>query len=483
MRTMTVALAVSIALALLACDQRHVAGAAPSQSESASTAGRMIEPARAPLPTLAPILSKVSPAVVSISVQGTAQVEQSPLFQDPFFRRFFGLPENGGPRSMPTQRFRAVGSGVIFDAEHGYLLTNNHVVERADNIRVTLKDRRQLNAKLVATDPKTDIAVLKIAADRLTSLPIGRSKDLQVGDYVVAIGNPFGVGQAATFGIISALGRTGLGIESYEDFIQTDASINPGNSGGALVDMSGRLIGINTAILSRSGGNVGVGFAIPIDLAKSVAQQLIAHGKISRGALGIVIQDLTPGIAQAMGVNLSHGAVVSQVLPKSAAAKADVKEGDIVTALDGQPVADSGQLRNAVGQMPPGTAVRLTLSRDGREMNVSVTLEPQTESASASSAMSAQGGSEPPLSGMTVGPVPEDDEHFGKLKGVYVMNVAAGSAADEAGLQQGDIIVSAGNLPVGRPSELAQILRGKPKEKPLLLRVVRGQASFFLTID
>jgi S1-C subfamily serine protease len=262
------------------------------------------------------------------------------------------------------------------------VITNNHVVDRADKILITLKDHRQLDAKLVATDPQTDVAVLKVEGDHLTSLPLGDSKRLQVGDYVVAIGNPFGVGQAATFGIVSAVGRTGLGIESYEDFIQTDASINPGNSGGALVDLSGRLVGMNAAIISRGGGNVGVGFAIPIDLVKTIADQLITKGKVSRGALGVTIQDLTPALAQAMGVNLAGGALVSQVSPQSAAAKAGIEQGDVITALDGETVASSSQLRNAVGQKQPGTAVRLSLLHQGKERTVTATLDPLAATAS-----------------------------------------------------------------------------------------------------
>jgi Do/DeqQ family serine protease len=383
MRTNSI-LALSLALGVLACNQQNATAAATDEHPPAPAvrvAADTPSSAAAP-PTLAPMLARVSPAVVNISVQGTVQAAQNPLFQDPFFRRFFDLPEKQAPQNTPTERFQAVGSGVIFDAEHGYVITNNHVVDRADKILITLKDRRQLDAKLVAADPQTDVAVLKVEGDHLTSLPLGDSKRLQVGDYVVAIGNPFGVGQAATFGIVSAVGRTGLGIESYEDFIQTDASINPGNSGGALVDLSGRLVGMNAAIISRGGGNVGVGFAIPIDLVKTIADQLITKGKVSRGALGVTIQDLTPALAQAMGVNLAGGALVSQVSPQSAAAKAGIEQGDVITALDGETVASSSQLRNAVGQKQPGTAVRLSLLHQGKERTVTATLDPLAATAS-----------------------------------------------------------------------------------------------------
>ncbi|MGH6877693.1 MAG: trypsin-like peptidase domain-containing protein, partial [Rhizomicrobium sp.] len=260
------------------------------------------------LPTLAPMLAKVSPAVVNISVQGTIQVAQNPAFQDPLFRQFFGIPAQ-----PQTERFQAVGSGVIIDAARGLIVTNDHVVKNAQEIQVTLKDRRQRTAKLIGADPQTDIAVLQIPAVNLKDIPLGTSKDLRVGDYVVAIGDPFGIGQTATFGIVSALGRTGLGIESYEDFIQTDASINPGNSGGALVDLQGRLIGINTAILAPGGGNIGIGFAVPINMARQVMDQLLRYGEVKRGRIGVAIQDLTPDIAQALGTTHTQGAVIARV--------------------------------------------------------------------------------------------------------------------------------------------------------------------------
>jgi Do/DeqQ family serine protease len=423
------------------------------------------------------MLARISPAVVNISVQGTVEVTRNPIFQDPLFREFFGVPENAPP---PTQRFQAAGSGVIYDARLGYVLTNNHVVQRADKILVTLTDRRQFDAKLVAADPQTDIAILKVSAQGLTSLPLGDSKALQVGDYVVAIGNPFGVGQTATFGIVSALGRTGLGIEGYEDFIQTDASINPGNSGGALVDMQGRLIGMNAAIISRGGGNVGIGFAVPIDMIKAVATQLISQGKVSRGALGVTIQDLTPSLAQAMNISAVGGAVVSQVVPQSAAAKAGFAEGDVITALDGEPIMTSSQLRNAIGQRQPGTTVRLTLLRDGKERSITTTLDAQTEKSAAETPASPPESSAP--SGLTLAPIPRENPNFGKVKGVYVAKVAPGSMAEEAGIKAGDIIISAGRVPVSTPNELTQILRQQKSGTPLLLQVRRGDSALYTTI-
>jgi Do/DeqQ family serine protease len=464
------------ALILAACNRPAASAAqtpqsAPEQSIGAGLPGH--GSAGATQPSLAPMLAKVSPAVVNISVQGTVKVTQSPLFQDPLFRKFFNLPD-----TPASERFQAVGSGVIYDAAKGYVITNNHVIDRADKIVVTLRDRRQLDAKLVATDPQTDVAVLKVSPDHLTALPLGNSSDLKVGDYVVAIGDPYGLGQTATFGIVSALGRTGLGIEGYEDFIQTDASINPGNSGGALVDMNGRLIGINTAILSRSGGNVGIGFAIPIDMVKAIAQQLITTGKVSRGELGVSIQDLTPALAQAMGVQATGGAVVAQVIPRSAAAAAGIQAGDVLTALNGKPLADSTQLRNTIGQTAPGTQIHLTLLRDGKERTVSVTLQPQAGSEQTASAAQPSTGS---MSGLTLAPIPQDNPLFG-TKGVYVVGVAPGSAAEDAGIEQGDVITSIAKIVVGTPQEAARLLRSRKQGVPVLVRIRRGNAALYTAL-
>jgi Do/DeqQ family serine protease len=369
---------------------------------------------------------------------------------------------------------------VIYDAKLGYVLTNNHVVERADKIMVTLTDRRQLEAKLVAADPQTDIAILKVPAQGLTSLALGESKTLHVGDYVVAIGNPFGVGQTATFGIVSALGRTGLGIDGYEDFIQTDASINLGNSGGALIDTQGRLIGMNSAILSRGGGNVGIGFAVPIDMIKTVAAQLISKGKVSRGALGVTIQDLTPTLAQAMNVSVSEGALVSQVAPQSAAAKAGFAQGDVITALDGERVIGSAQLRNAIGQRQPGTTVDLTFIRDGKERRVIATLDVQEENVVKEQPSAPPDNALP--SGLMLAPIPRNDSNFGKVNGAYVAGVEPGSVAEDAELKQGDIIVSAGRVAVNSPNDLMRILKNQKKGVPLLLQIRRGNTSLYAAI-
>jgi Do/DeqQ family serine protease len=313
-------------------------------------------------PTLVPLVQRVAPAVVNIAVVGTTRIE-SPLLQDPFFRRFFGLPPDGSEEIVPRQ---AVGSGVIVDARNGYVLTNHHVIEDADEIVVNLADRRQFSAELVGSDPETDIALLKVDATDLTALDIGDSDSLGVGDYVVAIGNPFGLGQTVTSGIVSALGRAGLGIEGYESFIQTDAAINPGNSGGALVDLDGELVGIATAIASPTGGNVGIGFAVPSNMAKAVMEQLLEYGEVRRGRLGIMTQDLTPALAEALEIGVDRGALVTGVEPDSAAARAGVRAGDVVVALNGSPIESSTELPQPIVSLAPA---RRSLQRLARRTN------------------------------------------------------------------------------------------------------------------
>ncbi|MGE5506678.1 MAG: Do family serine endopeptidase [Actinomycetota bacterium] len=332
-------------------------------------------PAAADLPpgdTVAPLVKKVTPAVVNISTRSVqANDADNPLLNDPFFRRFFNIPR----QMMPQRETRAAGSGVIIDGGRGYVVTNNHVVENADRIDVTTKDNRTFRARLVGRDPDTDVAVLKIEGGNLQSLPLGDSGAVQVGDFVLAIGNPFGLGQTVTSGIVSAIGRSGLGIEGYEDFIQTDASINPGNSGGALVNFKGELIGINTAILAPGGGNIGIGFAVPINMVKAVTEQLIAHGEIRRGRVGVAIQDLTPDLAEAMSIKRNDGAVVVEVEPGSPAARAGLKRGDVVTAVDGQPVRSSAEMRNRIGLTPVGGQVRLNVERGGETKDFDVKVE------------------------------------------------------------------------------------------------------------
>jgi Do/DeqQ family serine protease len=325
-----------------------------------------------PVTSVAGVVSRITPGVVGISVRGVVR-EVNPLAQDPLFRQFFNL------REQPVERqTEAVGSGVIVDAERGYVLTNSHVVDNATRIEVTTKDNRRFSAKLIGRDPATDIAVLQIPADNLTAVPIGDSARLQVGDFVLAVGNPFGLGQTVTSGIVSALGRTGLGIEGYEDFIQTDASINPGNSGGALVDLRGRLIGINTAILAPGGGNIGIGFAVPINMARDVMDQLIRYGEVRRGHIGVAIQDLTPDLARALGTTRTEGALVARVEPGSAAQRAGLRSSDLIVAVNGAAIHNAAELRNRVGLAQIGDEIQLTVVRGGVERPISVRIEQAT---------------------------------------------------------------------------------------------------------
>jgi len=319
-----------------------------------------------PLPEM---LKKVVPGVVNISTRTRIRYEENPLFKDPFFRQFFDIP------NMPLEREQqSLGSGVVVDASKGYVVTNNHVINKADKITVTLQDGQSFEATLVGSDENTDIALIRIKNGNLVELPKGNSDLLQVGDFVVAIGSPFGLGQTVTSGIVSALGRSSLGIEGYEDFIQTDASINPGNSGGALVNLQGELIGINTAIVGPSGGNVGIGFAIPINLANQVINQIIQFGEIKRGQLGIQMQDLTPALASAFHIKQQHGAVIAGIIPGSPAQKAGLQRGDIVTSVNGQAVDSATKLRNRIALMQVGDLVSLDILRDGEEINIKARL-------------------------------------------------------------------------------------------------------------
>jgi serine protease Do len=323
------------------------------------------------VPTLAPLVREITPSVVNISVHGHVK-EENPLYRDPLFREFFDVPK------QLEREFQAAGSGVIVDAQHGYILTANHVVAQVTTAQVTTKDGRHFVAKLVGRDPGTDIAVLRMReAAGLQAIPMGDSDALQVGDFVLAIGNPFGLGQTVTSGIVSALGRTGLAKQGYEDFIQTDAPINPGNSGGALVNLRGQLVGINTAILSPGGGNIGIGFAVPINMARRVMEQLVQNGEVRRGRIGVVVQDLVAHAGQSG--TPTEGAVVAEVASGSPAERAGIQKGDIVRAVDGKPIRSATQLRNSVGLTPVGQRIQLTFARDGIEKAVSVEVAPATD--------------------------------------------------------------------------------------------------------
>jgi serine protease Do len=333
----------------------------------------------AAVPSLAPMLARITPGVVGVSVRGRVR-EENPLLQDPFFRRFFNLPQRQQQEERETQ---ATGSGVIVDAAQGYVLTNGHVVENATRIEITTKENRRFTARLIGKDSDTDIALLQVPAQNLTAVPIGDSDRLQVGDFVLAIGNPFGLGQTVTSGIVSALGRSGLGIEGYEDFIQTDASINPGNSGGPLVNLQGQCVGINTAILSPGGGNIGIGFAVPINMARRVMDQILRYGEVKRGRIGVAIQDLTPDLADAMKTSHTTGAVIAKVETGSPAERAGLRNGDLVVALNGTAVNSGTQLRNLIGLARIGDEVTLTVDRRGSEYSIAVRIDPASSTAAA----------------------------------------------------------------------------------------------------
>ncbi len=430
--------------------------------------------AKAPPPgtSLAPMLEQVLPAVVNIASTTHTRVSRNPLLDDPFFRRFFDIPQQRQPR---TKRSQSLGSGVIVDARNGYILTNNHVIDGADEVMVTLRDRRELEAKVVGSDPEADIALLKIDADNLTAVSLADSDDLRVGDFVVAIGNPFGLGQTVTYGIVSALGRSGLGIEGYENFIQTDASINPGNSGGALLTTEGELIGINTAIVGPNGGNIGIGFAIPSNMGKAIMDQLAEHGEVQRGQLGVLIQDLTPELAGAFGITGTGGAVVARVIPQSPAEEAGLQSGDIVTAVNGRPIADGSALRNAIGLLPIGSKVELELQRGGRDMQVTAIIGDPQETVGASGELSGR------LAGVSLGEVGRSERRQIGGNGVEVLEVDRDSRAWEAGLRRGDIIVSVNQHPVGSVDEVAQAVK-QAKDGSLLLHVLRDAGALFIVI-
>jgi serine protease DegQ len=420
-----------------------------------------------PLPSLAPMLEKVLPAVVSVHVEGTDSGAQAQDIPEPL-KRFFGQMPGGNTQPQP---FEGLGSGVIIDAARGYVLTNNHVVNGADKINVQLGDGSEYEAKLIGHDEQTDIALIQIqGAKNLTQVKVADSDQLKVGDFAVAIGNPFGLGQTATSGIISALGRSGLNLEGLENFIQTDAAINRGNSGGALVNLNGELIGINTAILASSGGNIGIGFAIPSDMAMNLAQQLIKYGEVKRGQLGIKGTEMTADMAKAFNVDAQRGAFVSEVLPQSAAQKAGVKSGDIITSINDKPITSFAELRVKVGTTPPGEQVKLGLLREGKPLTVTVTLEQSSQTTASAQLMS------PALQGATL----SDGQTKTGDKGVKVDTVEKGTPAEQVGLQKDDVIIGVNRSRVQNIAELRKILEGKPPV--LALIVVRGDETIYLLL-
>ena len=419
---------------------------------------------QAPLPSLAPMLEKVLPAVVSVRVEGTASQGQKIPEE---FKKFFGddLPD------QPAQPFEGLGSGVIINASKGYVLTNNHVINQAQKISIQLNDGREFDAKLIGSDDQSDIALLQIQnPSKLTQIAIADSDKLRVGDFAVAVGNPFGLGQTATSGIVSALGRSGLNLEGLENFIQTDASINRGNSGGALLNLNGELIGINTAILAPGGGSIGIGFAIPSNMAKTLADQLIQFGEIKRGLLGIKGMEMSADIAKAMNLNVQRGAFVSEVLPNSGSAKAGIKSGDVIVSLNGKPLNSFAELRSRIATTEPGTKVKLGLLRDGKPVDVEVTLDKSTSSTASAELII------PALQGASF----SDGQMKDGTKGVVIDNVDKGSAAAQVGLHKDDIIIGLNRQRIHSIAELRKALEGKPPV--IALNVIRGNESIYLLL-
>lgn len=469
------ALALSLGLAL-----SPLTATAAETASSAATAQQM--------PSLAPMLEKVMPSVVSINVEGSTTVNTPRMPRN--FQQFFGdnspFCQDGSPfQSSPfcqgggagddgqgggqQQKFMALGSGVIIDAAKGYVVTNNHVVDNANTIKVQMSDGRKFDAKVVGKDPRSDIALIQIQDPKnLTAIKLADSDALRVGDYTVAIGNPFGLGETVTSGIVSALGRSGLNAENYENFIQTDAAINRGNSGGALVNLNGELIGINTAILAPDGGNIGIGFAIPSNMVKNLTAQMVQYGQVKRGELGIMGTELNSELAKAMKVDAQRGAFVSQVMPNSSAAKAGIKAGDVITSLNGKPISSFAALRAEVGSMPIGSKVTLGLLREGKPVNVSLELQQSSQNQVDSSTI---------FSGIEGAEM----SNKGADKGVVVNNVKANSPAARIGLKKGDVIMGANQQPVKNIAELRKILDSKPSV--LALNIQRGDTSIYLLMQ
>jgi serine protease Do len=438
----------------------------------------------------ASVVKPALPAVVNISsskiVKAQNGMQNSPMFNDPFFRQFFGDQSGDGPQPR-NQRERSLGSGVIV-SQDGYVLTNNHVVDGASEIRVSLSDKREFQAKVIGTDPKTDVAVLKINAEGLPTMPLGDSSKSQIGDVVLAIGDPFGIGETVTMGIISATGRSVPGMEpgGYQDFIQTDASINPGNSGGALINVSGNLIGINTAILTGGGGgNQGIGFAIPIDLARNVMEQILQHGHVVRGYLGVNIQNVTPELAKAFGIKENRGALVADISPDTPAAKAGIQKGDVILGLNGQPVEDINQLTMHITQMAPGSTAHLQVLRNGETRDMSVTLGQLPEKNGRTEKLGSNKGSSSALEGVQVETLTSDVARQLELpastKGVVITGVDPSSAAADSGLRRGDVIQEVNRHQVANQGQFEEAFSGAKGQQVLLL-VNRGGTTLYLVI-
>ncbi len=420
-----------------------------------------------PLPSLAPMVKQAAPAIVNIATVGTQELPNSGPFDDPFFRRFFGTPEDGAPqprtRTRPTQ---SLGSGVIVNAREGLILTNHHVIEGADEINITLLDETQLSAELVGSDPGSDIAVLRVKGNGLSEVTPADSDAIEVGDFVVAIGNPFGFKHTVTSGIVSGLGRTGLNAESYEDFIQTDASINPGNSGGALLNLRGELVGINSAIISGTGGNIGIGFAIPVNMAQSIMEQILEFGEVRRGLLGVNIYDVTPRVAEAYGIEVDEGALVVQVVEGSAAQKAGIETGDVVVSVNSEKVKSASDLRNKIGLMRIDDRVKIGIVRDGDKKTYTATLGSRATPTE-------------PVRVADLHPGLQGAEIADAEGGVLVINIEQNSPAAQRGLEAGDLITHVNKKPIEGNDAFREATEGS---NTLILRIQRGSTRLLLPI-
>jgi serine protease DegQ len=449
------------------------AHAPPLVLDAAATPAFAALPAQvdgAPIPSLAPMLERVMPAVVNIHSRTVVRV-QNPLAADPLFRELFGLSD------MPQERVsQSLGSGVVVDAGRGLVLTNNHVIAGATDIQVTLADGRTLTAENVGSDEDTDVALIRIPAEGLSAVPLAESDALRVGDFVVAVGNPFGLGQTVTSGIVSALGRTGLPGLGFQNFIQTDASINPGNSGGALVNLRGELVGINTAIFNPGGstaGNIGIGFAIPSSLARDVMNQLTSFGEVRRGTLGLQTQDITAEIAQALDLGSRRGAVVTRVQNGSPAAAAGLRPGDVVVALNGRRITNGRDFHNAEGLLPVGRSAALTVLRDGEELEVSAAVKTMARQLDGATL-------DPRLAGAKLAALPERYRQQG-VEGVLIAEVKPGSRAAANGLRAGDLITALNRRDVPDLATLQARLAEPPAQ--LMLTLIRGQRAYFAPLE
>jgi serine protease Do/serine protease DegQ len=424
------------------------------------------------VPSLAPMLENVTPAVVNIYTISEVEGKNN-YIDDPFLRKFFNIPE----QQQSKKRNRSgLGSGVIIDSKKGYIITNNHVIAKAKDIKVKLHDGRELKATLVGSDPASDIAVIKIIANNLTSLKFSDSEKLRVGDFVVAIGNPFGIGQTVTSGIVSALGRSGLGIEAYENFIQTDASINPGNSGGALVNLKGELIGINTAIIGSKGGSgsVGIGLAIPVNMALDVTEQLIKYGKVRRGYLGVSAQDLTSNLSKAFGISTSKGAIITRVQEGSPADIAGIKIGDVVLKINNKIIKNTSAMRNKIGLLKLNSTILMEINRKGKIITTNVKItEPK---------YSKKDGIKinPRLQGIIFGEITKKMPEYGKISGIKIIKIKKNSRAYSIGIRKNDIILSINNIPVQKIKDL-EIVSGE-NDSELIVHVQRGNRTAFLLL-